>query len=257
MNQCTKPDVVQVDLTRGLDLLHTHITAALCQTVFDVVRWTERQRVWTLEALVQFWTAVVLRAPRALSQALYETLEGREPLFPQVQATPEAFFQGCRDLRPAFFVEVFACSTAALVAEALPRYAAALAPVRARFADLLVLDGSRVAPIARRLKLIWDGRAVVLPGCLLAAYDFGRGLCRVLHFCADAAASELRRAHALLSTLPPDSLVVADRLYGTAVWFAALGEQQCWALVRRNRRLGLRKVRRLRACLYQGGRLTD
>lgn len=252
-----KPGVVQVNLTRVLELLHTHITEALCQTVFETVRRTERQRVWTLEALVQFWTAVILRAPRALSQALYETLEGREPLFPQVQATPEAFFQRCRDLRPAFFAAVFARFTAALLPAAPPRYAAALAPVRARFADLLVLDGSRVAAIARRLKLLWDERAVVLPGCLLAAYDLGRGLCRVLHFCADAAASELIRAQAVLATLAPDTLVVADRLYGTAVWFAALGEQRCWGLVRRNRRLGFRKVRRLRSCLYQGGRLTD
>ena len=51
----------------------------------------ERQRRWTLQALVEFWLAVTLRAPRALSQALYETLEGAEPLFPRVEATPEAY----------------------------------------------------------------------------------------------------------------------------------------------------------------------
>jgi hypothetical protein len=178
-------------------------------------------------------------------------------LFPQVQATPEAFFQRGRDLRPAFFAEVFRRFTAALPPAAPPRYAPALAPLRTRFADLLVLDGSRVAAIAHRLKLLWDERAVVLPGCLLAAYEVGRGLCRVLHFCADAAASELTRATAVLATLAPNTLVVADRLSGTAAWFAALGAQRCWGLVRRNRRLGLRKVRRLRSCLYQGGRLTD
>ena len=67
---------VSVDLVRVLELLRTHITAALCQTVFATVRVTERQRCWTLQALVEFWLAVVLRAPRALSQVLYETLEG-------------------------------------------------------------------------------------------------------------------------------------------------------------------------------------
>jgi hypothetical protein len=54
-----------VDLLRVVDLLQEHITPALCRTVFGAVRRTERQRVWTLEALVQFWTAVVLRAPTA------------------------------------------------------------------------------------------------------------------------------------------------------------------------------------------------
>ena len=72
---------VRIDLTRPLELLHTHITASLCQTVFATVRTTERQRRWTLEVLVQFWLAVVIRAPRALSHALAETLPaGTDPL---------------------------------------------------------------------------------------------------------------------------------------------------------------------------------
>jgi hypothetical protein len=55
-----------IDLLRVVDLLQEHITPALCRTVFGAVRTTERQRVWTLEALIRFWTAVVLRAPKAL-----------------------------------------------------------------------------------------------------------------------------------------------------------------------------------------------
>ena len=142
-----------------MELLRTHITATLCQTVFVSLRTTERQCRWTLEGLVQFWMAVVLRAPRALSQALYETLEGSEPLFPIVQATPEAFFQRCRDLRPVFFVEVFARFTARLRRAAPPRYAVDFAPLAAHFAGLYVVDGSRLAAIAHRLKLLWaNGR---------------------------------------------------------------------------------------------------
>lgn len=248
---------VRIDLVRVLELLRTHITATLCQTVFATVRTTERQRRWTLEALVQFWLAVVLRAPRALSQALYETLEGSEPLFPLVQATPEAFFQRCRDLRPAFFAAVFARFTARLLRAVPARYAADLAPLQARFAAVCVVDGSRLAAIAHRLKLLWAERAVVLPGCLLAVYDVGRGLCRTLAFCADAAAAELTRARAVVATLPRDALVLADRLYGAGVWFAALAAQGCWGVTRYNRRLGLRKVRRLRRRPTQGGRLED
>ena len=253
----TRSAPVRIDLVRVLELLRTHITAALCQTVFHTVRITERQRLWTLEALVQFWLAVILRAPRALSQALYETLEGREPLFPVVQASPEAFFERCQSLRPAFFAAIFTRFTARLLCAVPVRYAGDLAPLQARFAEICVVDGSRLAAIAHRLKLLWPERAVVLPGCLLALYDVGRGLCRTLAFSADAAAAELTRARAVVGTLPRDTLVLADRLYGTAVWFAALAAQRCWGVVRYNRCLGLRKLRRLRGRRYQGGRLED
>ena len=229
---------VRIDLVRVLELLRTHITAALCETVFQTVRTTERQRRWTLEALVEFWLAVILRAPRALSQALYETLEGSEPLFPLVAA-------------------IFTRFTARLLRAVPCRYAAETAPLQARFAGLCVVDGSRLAAIAHRLKLLWPERAVVLPGCLLAVYDVGRGLCRTLTFCADAAAAELTRARAIVATLPRDTLVLADRLYGTGVWFAALAAQGCWGVVRYNRRLGLHKLRRLRRRPYRRGRLED
>ena len=63
----------------------THITAALWQSVFAAVRITERQRRWILHTLVEFWLAVILRAPRALRQALYETLEGSERLLDDVK----------------------------------------------------------------------------------------------------------------------------------------------------------------------------
>jgi len=248
---------VSVDLVRVLELLRTHITTALCQTVFATVRRTERQRCWTLQALVEFWLAVILRAPRALSQALYETLEGSEPLFPHVQASPEAFFQRCQSLRPPFFAAVFGRFTARLLAATPARYAADLTALQARFAAVVVIDGSRLAAIAHRLKLLWAERAVVLPGCLLVVYDLGHGLCRTLDFCADAAAGELARAQAAVATLPRDTLVLADRLYGTGVWFATLAAHGCWGLVRRNRRLGLRKLQRLARRQSQGGRLTD
>lgn len=248
---------VRIDLVRVLELLRTHITTALCQTVFATVRVTERQRRWTLQALVEFWLAVILRAPRALSQALYETLEGSEPLFPLVEATPEAFFQRCQSLRPAFFAAIFTRFTAGLLTATPARYAQGLGEVQARFAGVVVVDGSRLAALAHRLKLLWAERAVVLPGCLLAVYDLGRGLCRTLDFCADAAAGEIARAQAAVAALPRDTLVLADRLYGNGVWFATLAAQGCWGLVRQNRRLGLRKVRRLARRQVQGGRLTD
>jgi hypothetical protein len=247
----------EVDLLRVIDLLQTHITRALCRTVFRQVRKTERQRVWTLEALVRFWTAVVLRAPTALSQALADSLETRDPLMPRIEASPEAFFQRCRDLRPAFFAEVFRRFTARLLQATPPRYAADMAAVTARFAAIVILDGSRLAAIAHRLKLLWNERAVVLPGCLLGVYDLGRGLCRQLYFSADAAASEMTRAKAALADLPRNALLLGDRLYGTGDFFAALAAHGCWGLVRRNRRLSLHTGQRLRKRRIHGGLLED
>lgn len=247
----------EIDLLRVVDLLHEHLTAPLCHAAFKRVRRTERQRAWTLNALVQFWTAVVLRAPTALSQALADSLEGREAMFPRIQASPEAFFQRCRDLRPAFFVEVFDRFTARLSDAVPPRYAADLAPLYGRFAAVVVLDGSRLAATARRLKLLWNERAVVLPGALLGVYDLGRGLCRALHFDPDAAASEFTRARTAVATLPRNSLVVGDRLYATAAFFDAVRAQQCWAVVRRQRTLSLHKLERLRKRRFLGGDLED
>src|SRR3989454_397403 len=244
-----------IDLLRVVDLLQEHITPALCRTVFGAVRKTERQRVWPLEAWIRFWTAVVLRAPKALSQALVDSLEGRDPTFPRIEASPEAFFQRCRDLRPAFFAEVFQRFTTRLVTAVPPRYAAEVAPVRARFTAIVILDGSRLAAIAHRLKLLWNERAVVLPGCLLGVYDLGRGLCRQLTFCADAAASEMTRAKAAVAALGPDTLILGDRLYGTADFFAAFAHQHCWGVVRRNRQLSLHKLQRLRKRRIHGGLL--
>jgi len=211
----------RIDLIRVMDLLQAHLTPALCQAAFRRVRTTERQRRWTLHALVQFWTAVTLRAPTALTQALADAVADREPLYPRIEATPEAFFQRCRDLRSVFFAEVFQRFTARLVAQVPARYAEPMAPVHARFTAIVILDGSRVAAIARRLKLLWNERAVILPGALLAVYDLGRGVCRALYFSADAAASEMTRAKAVLPDLARDTLVLGDRLYGTVDFFAS------------------------------------
>ena len=257
MAKVTAAGEVRINLVRVMDLLQEHITSALCQATFRRVRTSERQRKWTLHALVQFWTAVILRAPQALSQALQDALDSREPLIPRIQATAEAFFQRCRDLRPAFFAEVFKGFTAQLLEHVPERYAAATAPIQACFAGIVLIDGSRLAAIAHRLKITRNERAVILPGCLLGVYDVARGLCRALYFDADAAASEMTRAKAALADLVRDLLVVGDRLYCTADFFHALGAHECWGLFRRHRSLGLRRQRRLRKRHHLGGCLED
>lgn len=248
-----------VDLTRTLELLREHITEALCGAAFKKARSDERQRRWSLFALVQFWTAVILRAPPSLSHALSEMREGREPLVPRIQATDEAFFQRCRDLTWKFFREGFCRFLERLVGFVKPRFCAPLAGLRERFTDVVAIDGSRVAAIAHKLKILWDERAVVLPGCLLAVYDLFRGIPRVLEFSVDAAAAELTRAKEVLARIKRGTLIVGDRLYAVGAFFEELRNRQLWGLFRRNRRIGLRRAGKkpLRKKRWKGGLLTE
>ena len=250
---------VRVDLTRTLELLTQRITGALCGAAFTQVRSNERQRRWSLRALVQFWTAVILRAPPSLSHALAEMRIGREPWVPRIQATDEAFFQRCRDLSWKFFQEVFRRFLERLVECAQPRYVASLGGLRERFTDVFVIDGSRVAAIAHKLKILWDERAVVLPGCLLGVYDLFRGIPRIVDFCADAAAAEMTRAKDALKRVARGTLIVGDRLYGTAAFFEELRQNDLWGLFRRHRRLGLHRVGGKPLCKRRtgGGRIVE
>jgi hypothetical protein len=248
-----------VDLIRTLELLTQHITQALCDSAFRKVRTNERQRQWSLWALVQFWTAVILRAPPSLSHALVEVQEGRELLVPRIKASPEAFFERCRDLSWKFFAEVFRRFVKSLTESVEPRFCSRLASLRDRFTDVLVIDGSRLAAIARRLKILWNERAVVLPGCLMGVYDLFRGIPRVLAFCADAAAAEMTRAVEILDEIARETLIVGDRLYCAAAFFEELGQRGLWGLCRRNKRLGLPRLQSapLTKKRVRGGLLTE
>src|SRR3989449_3228133 len=67
----------------------------------------------------------------------------------------------------------------------------------------------------------------------------------------------MTRAKAAVAALGRDTLVLGDRLYGTADFFAALAHQHCWGVVRRNRQLSLHKLQRLRKRRIHGGLLED
>ena len=77
----------RIELLGTVELLHDHLTTSLCQTVFQQTRTTERERQWSLEALVSFWTEVILRAPQSLTQALQEATLGNGAGWPPVQAS--------------------------------------------------------------------------------------------------------------------------------------------------------------------------
>jgi hypothetical protein len=252
-----RPPAPCVNLAETVELLHTHLTAALCHTVFQRVRNRERQRRWSLAALAQFWLAVLFTGPRSLTQALREAGMMFPALGPAARTSPEAFFQRAERLRPQFFQALYEAFVARLVPDALTTYAARVQGLRERFAEVWVVDGSRLDAVAHRLKLTWDVRSPLLPGCLLVLYDLFRGFPRRLSFCADAARSELQHALEQLEHIPPQTLILADRLYASVKLVAALTQGQVWLLCRRNRRLTLRHQRWLRRCPIKGGTLKE
>ncbi len=128
-----------VNLTGTIELLHQHLTAALCHTVFQRVRVRERQRRWTLAALAQFWVTVILTAPRALTQVLQGAGGLLASLAPAVETTPQAFFQRAERLRPQFFQALYEAFVAQVLPEAPVVYAATVQRLRECFAEVWVL----------------------------------------------------------------------------------------------------------------------
>lgn len=247
----------RVELLGTVRMLHDHLTTSLCQTVFQQTRTTERERHWTLAALAEFWTAVVLQAPDSLTQALEAAAAGTGAGWPAVQATPEAFFQRCQRLPWGCFAHLYTAFGAQVLPEASPCYASPLHPLRERFAEVWVADGSRLDAVAHRLKLLHDVRAPVLPGCLIAFYDLYRGITRHLAFDPEAAAGEWPRTITALAQVPGGTWVVGDRLYGVGAFFAALTARGLAGVCRRNRCQSWRWVQDLQQTPLAGGVLWD
>ena len=99
---------LNVRLAPTVELIHEHLTEALCNEVFRDLRTTERQRKWSLFGLARFWLDVILEPPPSLSQVLERTRRG-DPrgLLPEVAASPEAFFQKCKGFSSAFFMALY------------------------------------------------------------------------------------------------------------------------------------------------------
>ena len=247
----------RIELLGTVELLHDHLTTSLCQTVFQQTRTTERERQWSREALVSFWTEVILRAPQSLTQALQEAALGNGSGWPPVQASPEAFFQRCQSLNWRFFANLYEAFLAQVLPQAQPCYASPVHTLQEYFKEVWIVDGSRLDAVAKRLKLLWDVRAQVLPGCLTAFYDLYRGMVRHLAFNADAAAGELPRAIAALEHVPKGTLLVGDRLYGVGAFFAALRERGLCGLCRRNGRQSWRWLRELSKTYIAEGTAWD
>ena len=248
---------VRVDLLGTVEVLHEHLTEALCEQVFEECRTAERRRAWTLSNLARFWTAVVLRAPKSLRQALAEGTGGGSWGYPDVAASPQAFFQRSQDLDPEFFKRLFEAFRTLVAGSERARYAAQHAAITDRFERVLIVDGSKLDAVARRLRLCWKDRRVPLPGCLLALQDLRGGIPWRLLLDPDAARGEMPRVREVLPEIPKGTLLLGDRAYGMPTFFAALGAHGLFGLCRRGARVRWVNEKRLSISEFEGGTLED
>ncbi|MGH7163586.1 MAG: transposase [Planctomycetota bacterium] len=240
-----------------VDFLHLHLDGALCEEVFEEMRSSQRRRVWTLERLAEFWTAVVLRAPASLTQAVEEAAAGQGARTPHVPATPQAFFARCQTLRWEFFHRLFHAFSERALRDEPPRFLPQHQHLLERFPGVWVVDGSGLDAVAHRLKLLWDDRAVVLPGTLLAFYDVFHGVARHLEVHPDATAYELHRAEQALPAVPRGTLVVGDRHYGVPQFFDALATHGLFGLAQRPGTVAVSLDRRLRRSPTREGTVEE
>ena len=237
-----------LELLGVLELLFKHLTPALCRKVYARTRLTERERKWTFEAIVSFWMAMIVRQPSSLTQGVVQTRRrgaDREAMWPEVRAEVNAFFEKCAALRADFFKNLYLSFTESLLADAPESYASWLRPLRERFPNIIVVDGSVLDAVQHKLKLLWAVRETVLPGQLSVFYDLFRGVTRHVAFCPDAHTSEFKRFEEEIDWIPAGSLVMGDRLYGVPRIFETLASRGLQGLFRRNRTPNLKVVRML------------
>jgi hypothetical protein len=249
---------LEVDLLETARFLSDHLTEDLCREVFQQQRTNERERLWSLYSLGRFWQAIILQTPGSLTQALEEGMRGEGLAWPEVQGTAQAFFARCKSLDWKFFHGLYHRFVDSITPRAIPSYAPEFAGLREKFPEVWAIDGSRLDKVAHRLKILWKTTSAVLPGCVLGLYDLFRGYPRRLQFDPDAARAESKRALEALDHVPPETLLLGDRLYAVAKMFEALTQRGIYGLFRLNNTLSIQVFEtRLGKRRVDGGTLED
>lgn len=244
----------RVDLLSMIQLLLEHLTPALCQTVFEQRRTKERERKWTFYAVNLFWAAMIVRHPPSITSGLDQTRKGRgrDKLWPRVMAVPRAFFKKCEGLRWNLFKATYEAFTASILPKAPVTYASWMSGLRKHFPEIHIVDGSRLDAICHRLKILYDERSPVLPGCLTVFYDLFRGITRQIWFYPNAAEPELPRAQDALACIAKGALLMGDRLYASIQYFHWLTQQNLFGLFRLHGRLTIKRLKVLSRCNGRG-----
>lgn len=246
-----------IDLSETTSLINRLLSESLCREVFSTTRTNERKRLWSLYTLAEFWTRIILRGPESLTQALEEALRGEGVVWPRLPGAPQSFFERSQTLKWTFFDALYHGFAKSLTQSAPQAYEAPWASLRKHFPEVWIVDGSRLDAVAHRLKILWDVRSAVLPGCLIAFYDMFRGYPRLLHFDPNAAEAEMNRVRETLGQVPAGTLLLGDRLYASVKLFEDLTSQGIWGLCRLKDGLSMKKLNLLKRRRVNGGILED
>jgi hypothetical protein len=236
--------VEEVPSAEYLSVLWKHLTESMCDEVFAATRNRERQRKWTLFAMVWFWIGLLQSRYSSQTRALLEARAG-SPLFPPVDATPEAFFQKAQDVRPVFFQEVFHRYTQRLKAEAVACFEQELPLTVEAFPEIFAVDGSRLDKVGRLLKVARKTTKAILFGSMQAVYELRRGLLHELYFDPDGCVAEISMLKKVLPSIPAGALVVNDRYYAKPVLWEKVAEHKLLMVSRYNKTVKKRRIEML------------
>lgn len=203
-------------------LLQRAVRPELVDEIFEAHRGRQYQRELLFSTVVEIMTLVsvglrpsVHAAARSLGefgaslQALYGKLRGTSPGL--VRALVRATWQELRGVRRA-------------VGERRPPVVAGL--------RVLVFDGNHLPASEKRLGALRGFRGAALPGHALVVYEPDTDLVVDVLAAEDAHASELSLLPALLPTMGPGELYLADRLFGHRVLLVAIAGRGAYFNVR-------------------------
>ena len=240
-----------------MQLVHEHVTSALCASVFEDLRDKERARTWTLERLVGFWLAVAARAPRSLRAGFDELFGASAAVEAGFTSSRSSFFERSQSLRWVFVQEVFRRFTTSILPQCPARYSADAVAGLGHFEEIWAVDGTGLDRVAKRLNAVRDVDEVVLPGSPIACYDLRRGIPRVLEYSERLLGGESLRLEEMLDQIPDGALLIADRGYSSLRMLGAVEERGLSAIMRMRRGYVMETLEELSAFEDEGCAVHD
>lgn len=226
-------------------VLWDHLTPELCREVFELTRDKERERKWTLFALMKVWLGLLQNPVLTQTRAIEACGQGH-PMLPLVEASSESFFMRIQSLRPEFFRNVFTGFTKSIENKLPANFQSDLGVSAKDFPEIYAVDGSRLAKVGRTLKVARKTTKAIIPGSMEAVYDLRRGHLRELWFDPDGAKSELAMFNQILDSIAKGALLLNDRYYPKPVIWRSLGVRGIFMVSRHNATVKKRKIKTLK-----------
>ena len=252
----TSSAITEIAAPDYLEEVWNLLTPEVCDEVFEITRDRERQRKWGLHALLKTWIGILQCNLGSQTEAIEEYCGKFHPLFPLVEASPESFFKRIQNLRPEFFRNIFHRFVAGIEASLGNSFQKDLGISEEVFPDIYVIDASRLSKVGRLLKVARSITKAIIPGSLQAVYDLRRGHLRDLWFDPDGAKSEISMFKRILDSIPPLSLIVADRYYAKPIIWQMAIDSGLAMVSRLNATVKKRKVETLKR-IRQGTLIID